>query len=74
MLLELRYIRETEEGVMFAYEKGETVWLPKSQIELHDDKNRIFAELSYNETCKVNVPEWLIEENGLDFQIVGEVE
>lgn len=72
MLLELKYLRETDLAVMFQDDKGETVSLPKSEIELRDDDNRIFVELSFHENCVVAVPDWLVEDRGLDYSAIGD--
>ena len=71
MLLELKYLRETDLAVMFQTEVGETVHLPKSEIELRDDDSRIFAELKFHETCTVAVPDWLVEDRGLEYNAIG---
>lgn len=72
MLLELKYLRETDLAAIFQDGDGKTVHLPKSEIELRDDDNRIFAELKFHETCIVAVPDWLVEDRGLEYNAIGD--
>jgi hypothetical protein len=59
----LIYITQTHDAVLvFDTDPDDGIWLPKSQIEYHEQE---LAVARAGDDIEFNIPEWLAEEKGL---------
>ena len=54
--IEVKIHHETDQAVLVDHAGGKPVWLPKSQIEIENQRNGL---------ALVTAPEWLLLEKGL---------
>lgn len=62
-VVKLTYINETSHSLMV--EEGRT-WLPLSHITLMD---KILLDLTFGDKFDCHVPQWLLEDRGLEYLV-----